>query len=234
MNYFSYYYLSNYYYLILVVPVLIISLIASARVNSSFNKYSKVLSSRNLTGAQAAFEVLRYYGITNVQIEKVNGKLTDHYDPRTNVIRLSDSVYNSTSVAAIGVACHEAGHAAQYAQSYAPIKIRNLVLPAANLGSRAGFPLALIGFLLNFEFLAIAGIAFFSFAVLFQLVTLPVEFNASKRALNVISEVDILSVDEKAGAKKVLTAAAMTYVAALAVSIANLLRLILMFNRKRR
>ena len=234
MNYFSYYYLSNYYYFILVVPVLIISLIASARVNSSFNKYSKVLSSRNLTGAQAAFEVLRYYGITNVQIEKVNGKLTDHYDPRTNVIRLSDSVYNSTSVAAIGVACHEAGHAAQYAQSYAPIKIRNLVLPAANLGSRAGFPLALIGFLLNFEFLAIAGIAFFSFAVLFQLVTLPVEFNASKRALNVISEVDILSVDEKAGAKKVLTAAAMTYVAALAVSIANLLRLILMFNRKRR
>ena len=234
MNYFSYYYLSNYYYLILVIPVLIISLIASARVNSSFNKYSKVLSSRNLTGAQAAFEVLRYYGITNVQIEKVNGKLTDHYDPRTNVIRLSDSVYNSTSVAAIGVACHEAGHAAQYAQSYAPIKIRNLVLPAANLGSRAGFPLALIGFLLNFEFLAIAGIAFFSFAVLFQLVTLPVEFNASKRALNVISEVDILSVDEKAGAKKVLTAAAMTYVAALAVSIANLLRLILMFNRKRR
>ncbi|MBR5191113.1 MAG: zinc metallopeptidase [Clostridia bacterium] len=218
----------------LVVPVLIISLIASARVNSSFNKYSKVLYSRNLTGAQAAFEVLRYYGITNVQIEKVNGKLTDHYDPRTNVIRLSDSVYNSTSVAAIGVACHEAGHAAQYAQSYAPIKIRNLVLPAANLGSRAGFPLALIGFLLNFEFLAIAGIAFFSFAVLFQLVTLPVEFNASKRALNVISEVDILSVDEKAGAKKVLTAAAMTYVAALAVSIANLLRLILMFNRKRR
>ncbi|MBR5544472.1 MAG: zinc metallopeptidase [Clostridia bacterium] len=234
MNYFSYYYLSNYYYLILVIPVLIISLIASARVNSSFNKYSKVLSSRNLTGAQAAFEVLRYYGITNVQIEKVNGKLTDHYDPRTNVIRLSDSVYNSTSVAAIGVACHEAGHAAQYAQSYVPIKIRNLVLPAANLGSRAGFPLALIGFLLNFEFLAIAGIAFFSFAVLFQLVTLPVEFNASKRALNVISEVDILSVDEKAGAKKVLTAAAMTYVAALAVSIANLLRLILMFNRKRR
>ena len=234
MNYFSYYYLSNYYYFILVVPVLIISLIASARVNSSFNKYSKVLSSRNLTGAQAAFEVLRYYGITNVQIEKVTGKLTDHYDPRTNVIRLSDSVYNSTSVAAIGVACHEAGHAAQYAQSYVPIKIRNLVLPAANLGSRAGFPLALIGFLLNFEFLAIAGIAFFSFAVLFQLVTLPVEFNASKRALNVISEVDILSVDEKAGAKKVLTAAAMTYVAALAVSIANLLRLILMFNRKRR
>ena len=127
MNYFSYYYLSNYYYLILVVPVVILSMVASARVNSSFKKYSQVFSARNLTGAQAAFEVLRYYGITNVQIERVNGNLTDHYDPRTNVIRLSDSVYNSTSVAAIGVACHEAGHAAQYAQNYAPIKIRSLV-----------------------------------------------------------------------------------------------------------
>ena len=234
MNYFSYYYLSNYYYLILVVPVVIISMIASARVNSSFKKYSQVFSSRNLTGAQAAFEVLRHYGITNVQVERVNGNLTDHYDPRTNVIRLSDSVYNSTSVAAIGVACHEAGHAAQYAQSYAPIKIRNLVLPVANLGSRAGIPLAIIGFFLNFEVLAIAGIVFFSFAVLFQLITLPVEFNASKRALDVISDADILSENEKVGAKKVLTAAAMTYVAALAVSIANLLRILLMFNRRRK
>ncbi len=234
MNYFSYYYLSNYYYLILVVPVVILSMIASARVNSSFKKYSQVFSSRNLTGAQAAFEVLRHYGITNVQVERVNGNLTDHYDPRTNVIRLSDSVYNSTSVAAIGVACHEAGHAAQYAQSYAPIKIRNLVLPVANLGSRAGIPLAILGFFLNFEVLAIAGVVFFSFAVLFQLITLPVEFNASKRALDVISDADILSENEKVGAKKVLTAAAMTYVAALAVSIANLLRILLMFNRRRK
>ena len=234
MNYFSYYYLSNYYYLTLVVPVVILSMIASARVNSSFKKYSQVFSSRNLTGAQAAFEVLRHYGITNVQVERVNGNLTDHYDPRTNVIRLSDSVYNSTSVAAIGVACHEAGHAAQYAQSYAPIKIRNLVLPVANLGSRAGIPLAIIGFFLNFEVLAIAGIVFFSFAVLFQLITLPVEFNASKRALDVISDADILSENEKVGAKKVLIAAAMTYVAALAVSIANLLRILLMFNRRRK
>lgn len=234
MNYFSYYYLSNYYYLILVVPVVILSMVASARVNSSFKKYSQVFSSRNLTGAQAAFEVLRHYGITNVQVERVNGNLTDHYDPRTNVIRLSDSVYSSTSVAAIGVACHEAGHAAQYAQSYAPIKIRNLVLPVANLGSRAGIPLAIIGFFLNFEILAIAGIVFFSFAVLFQLITLPVEFNASKRALAVITDADILSENEKVGAKKVLTAAAMTYVAALAVSIANLLRILLMFNRRRK
>ncbi|MBR5321142.1 MAG: zinc metallopeptidase [Clostridia bacterium] len=234
MNYFSYYYLSNYYYLILVVPVVILSMIASARVNLSFKKYSQVFSARNLTGAQAAFEVLRYYGITNVQIERVNGNLTDHYDPRTNVIRLSDSVYNSTSVAAIGVACHEAGHAAQYAQNYAPIKIRSLVLPVANLGSRAGIPLAILGFLLNFEILAMAGVIFFSFAVLFQLITLPVEFNASKRALDVISSADILSENEKTGAKKVLTAAAMTYVAALAVSIANLLRILLMFNRRRK
>lgn len=234
MNYFSYYYLSNYYYLILVVPVVILSMIASARVNSSFKKYSQVFSARNLTGAQAAFEVLRYYGITNVQIERVNGNLTDHYDPRTNVIRLSDSVYNSTSVAAIGVACHEAGHAAQYAENYAPIKIRSLVLPVANLGSRAGIPLAILGFLLNFEILAMAGVIFFSFAVLFQLITLPVEFNASKRALDVISSADILSENEKTGAKKVLTAAAMTYVAALAVSIANLLRILLMFNRRRK
>ena len=234
MNYFSYYYLSNYYYLILVVPVVILSMIASARVNSSFKKYSQVFSARNLTGAQAAFEVLRYYGITNVQIERVNGNLTDHYDPRTNVIRLSDSVYNSTSVVAIGVACHEAGHAAQYAQNYAPIKIRSLVLPVANLGSRAGIPLAILGFLLNFEILAMAGVIFFSFAVLFQLITLPVEFNASKRALDVISSADILSENEKTGAKKVLTAAAMTYVAALAVSIANLLRILLMFNRRRK
>lgn len=233
-DYFSYYYLSNYYYFILVVPVLILSMIASAKVNSSFKKYSRVFSSRNLTGAQAAFEVLRYYGISNVQIERVSGNLTDHYDPRTNIIRLSDNVYNSTSVAAIGVACHEAGHAAQYAQNYAPIKIRSIILPAANLGSKAGIPLAILGFLLNFEVLAVAGIIFFSFAVVFQLVTLPVEFNASKRALNVISDADILSVEEKKGARKVLTAAAMTYVAALAVSIANLLRIILMFNRRRK
>ncbi len=234
MDYFSYYYLSNYYYVILVLPVMIFSMIASARVNSSFKKYSKVMSARRITGAQAAFEILRYYGITNVQIERVSGNLTDHYDPRTNVIRLSDSVYNSTSVAAIGVACHEAGHAAQYAQSYVPIKIRNFILPVANLGSKLGFPLAILGFFLGFEPLAMFGVIFFAFAVVFQLVTLPVEFNASKRALSVIGEVDLLGEEEKNGAKKVLTAAAMTYVAALAVSVANLFRLILMVNRRKK
>lgn len=232
-GYFSYYYLSNYYYVILVLPMVIFSVIASARVNSSFKKYSKVMSSRRITGAQAAFEVLRHYGITNVQIERVSGNLTDHYDPRTNVIRLSDSVYSSTSVAAIGVACHEAGHAAQYAQSYVPIKIRNKILPLANIGSKAGIPLAILGYFLNFEPLALVGVVFFAFAVVFQLVTLPVEFNASKRALDVISDVDILSEQEKKGAKNVLSAAAMTYVASLAVSIASLLRLILTINRRR-
>lgn len=233
-GYFDYYYLSNYYYIVLVVPMVILSLIASAKVKSSFNKYSKVLSQRNITGSQVAFEILRYYGITDVKIERVSGNLTDHFDPRTNVIRLSDNVYNSTSVAAIGVACHEAGHAAQYAQNYAPIKIRNTVLPVANLGSKLGIPLAIFGLLLGFEPLAYAGVIFFSFAVIFQLITLPVEFNASNRAIQVIAEADILNENEKAGAKKVLSAAAMTYVAALAVSIANLLRLILTINRRRK
>ena len=233
-GYFDYYYLSNYYYMILVLPMIILSMIASAKVNSSFKKYSKVLSQRGLTGAQAAFEILRHYGITDVKIERVSGNLTDHYDPRTNVIRLSDNVYNSTSVAAIGVACHEAGHAAQYAQNYAPIKIRNTVLPVANLGSKLGIPLAILGFFLGFTSLAYAGVIFFSFAVLFQLITLPVEFNASKRAIQVIGDADILSEEEKVGARKVLTAAAMTYVASLAVSIASLLRLILTVNRRRK
>ncbi len=232
-GFYSYHYMSNYYYIILVLPMVILSVIASSRVNSSFKKYSQVLSSRRITGAQAAFEILRYYGITNVQIERVSGNLTDHFDPKANVIRLSDKVYNSTSVAAIGVACHEAGHAAQYAQGYSPIKIRNTILPLANIGSKAGIPLAILGLALSFEPLALAGVIFFSFAVIFQLVTLPVEFNASKRALNVISEVDILSDEEKKGAKSVLSAAAMTYVAALAVSIANLLRLVLSMNRRR-
>ena len=233
-GYFDYYYLSNYYYMILVLPMIILSMIASAKVNSSFKKYSKVLSHRGLTGAQAAFEILRHYGITDVKIERVGGNLTDHYDPRINVIRLSDNVYNSTSVAAIGVACHEAGHAAQYAQNYAPIKIRNTVLPVANLGSKLGIPLAILGFFLGFTSLAYAGVIFFSFAVLFQLITLPVEFNASKRAIQVIGYADILSEEEKVGARKVLTAAAMTYVASLAVSIASLLRLILTVNRRRK
>ena len=234
MNYFSYYYLSNYNYIIFVLPFVILSFIASARVNASFKRYSSVFSQRGLTGAQAAFEVLRYYGITDVKIEKVSGKLTDHYDPKANVIRLSEAVYNSTSVAAIGVACHEAGHAAQYSESYFPIKLRTLIFPIASLGSKLGFPLAIIGFFLGFEPLALAGVVFFAFAAFFQFATLPVEFNASKRALNVIDETAILYDEEKTGAQKVLTAAAMTYVAALAVSLGNLIRLIFIVNRRKR
>lgn len=233
MNYFSYYYLSNYSYIIFVLPFIILSLIASARVNASFKKYSSVFSQRGLTGSQAAFEILRYYGITYVKIERVSGNLTDHFDPKSNVIRLSDKVFDSTSVAAIGVACHEAGHAAQYAQSYVPIKIRNFIFPVASLGSKLGFPLAILGFFLGFEPLALAGVVFFGFAVFFQLATLPVEFNASRRALAVIDETGILDIDERTGAKKVLTAAAMTYVAALAVSLGNLIRLIFIVNRRR-
>lgn len=234
MNYFSYYYLSNYSYIIFVLPFVILSLIASARVNSSFKKYSFVFSKRGLTGSQAAFEILRYYGITDVKIERVSGNLTDHFDPKSNIIRLSDKVFDSTSVAAIGVACHEAGHAAQYAQSYVPIKIRNFIFPVASLGSKLGFPLAILGFFLGFEPLALAGVIFFGFAVFFQFATLPVEFNASRRALAVIDETGILDMDEKIGAKKVLTAAAMTYVAALAVSLGNLIRLIFIVNRRRK
>ena len=229
----SYYYGFDWTYIVIVLPCVILSLWANSQVNNTFKRYSKQLSTRRITGAEAAKRVLSANGVYNVRIEQVSGNLTDHYDPRTNVIRLSDNVYSSTSVAAIGVACHEAGHAAQYAQSYAPIKIRNKILPLANIGSKAGIPLAFLGYFLNFEPLALAGVVFFAFAVIFQLVTLPVEFNASKRALNVISDVDILSEQEKKGAKNVLSAAAMTYVASLAVSIASLLRLILTINRRR-
>lgn len=216
------------------MPMVIFSVIASAKVNSAFKKYSSVFSVRGLTGAQAAAEVLRYYGISDVEIHHVSGELTDHYDPKTNVIRLSDKVYNSSSVAAIGVACHEAGHAAQYAQGYSPVKIRTLIYPACSIGSKLGFPLAIIGLIFSFDFLVTLGIAFFGLAVLFQILTLPVEFNASRRAIRVIDEIGVLQGEEIYGARKVLTAAALTYIASLAVSVANLLRLVLLANRKRR
>lgn len=233
MGYYSYYYASN-YYIILVLPMILLSVIASVKVKSTFNKYSAFHSLRGLTGAQAASEVLRFYGISNVAVEHVAGELTDHYDPKLNVIRLSDKVYNSTSVAAIGVACHEAGHAAQYAEGYAPVKVRSVIYPACSIGSKIGFPLAILGIVFSFNFLVTLGIAFFGLAVFFQLVTLPVEFNASRRAVRVIDETGILQTEEIKGVKKVLTAAALTYVASLAVSLANLLRLVLLANRRRR
>lgn len=228
------YFYFDYYYIILVVPVIIASLIIQSKLKSTYAKYSGVNNVKNLTGAQAAQMVLNYYGIYNVQIESTPGMLSDHYDPTKNVIRLSDGVYNSTSVAAIGVACHEAGHAAQHAQGYTPIKIRNTILPVCNIGSTLSMPLLLIGLVLSFEPLIWIGIGFFSFVSVFQLVTLPVEFNASKRALSVIESNGLLTFEEKQGAAKVLKMAAMTYVAALATSVAQLLRLILRYGGRRR
>lgn len=222
-------------YILLVVPALILSVIAQVAVKKAFASYSGVYSKSGYSGAQAAEAVLRRYNITNVRIEMCSGKLTDHYDPRSNVIRLSESVYSSTSIAAIGVACHEAGHAAQYAGNYMPIKIRNAIIPVCRIGSYAGIPLAVLGLVLSFEPLVTFGLLLYSFIMIFQLATLPVELNASRRALNVIEETGLLR-DEKelAGAKKVLRAAASTYVAALAVSLANLLRFVIMFNNRRR
>ena len=228
-------YSGTYWYLLLVVPAFILSLAAQVAVKRAYSKMSEVYSKSGHSGASAAGVVLRYYGITNVRIEQVSGKLTDHYDPTSNVIRLSEGVYGSTSIAAIGIACHEAGHAAQHAQGYVPIKIRNSILPVCKVGSYIGIPLAAVGYFLSFEPLILAGLLLYSFIMLFQLATLPVELNASRRALQVIEETGLLpGNDEYKGAKKVLTCAAMTYVAALAVSMANLLRFIIMFTGRRR
>lgn len=221
------------YYILLVVPALIFALYAQLKVKTTFSSYSNIGNYRGLTGASAAQEILRYYGITNVNIERVRGKLTDHYDPRDNVIRLSQDVYDSTSIAAIGVACHEAGHAAQHAEGYKPIKVRNAILPICNIGSTLGLPLAFIGLIFNYPTLMMVGIIFYMFVALFQLATLPVEFNASIRAIKVIEETNIMTQEENEGAKKVLKAAAMTYVAALAVSLANILRLVFLANNRR-
>ena len=236
---FGYYYGFDLTYLVIVLPCLILAMIASANVNSTFKRYSKVGSMRRISGAQAAQRVLSANGVSVVRIERISGNLTDHFDPKTNVIRLSDSVYDSTSVAAIGVACHEAGHAVQYAQHYAPIKLRAAIIPITNIGSQLAMPLILLGLLLNlgenvsYGFVY-AGIACFSLSLVFQLVTLPVEFNASRRAMNAIADGDILTDEEQKGARKTLTAAAMTYVAATAVALAQLLRLVLLFGGRRR
>ncbi len=224
----------DYYYLILVVPAIIISLIAQANVKSTYRKMSSVQNRKNITGAQAAYSVLSFCGLANtVRIENVTGNLTDHYDPRTNVIRLSNGVYSGTSIASIGIACHEAGHAIQHAEGYAAIKIRNAILPVANFGSSAGVLIAILGYFLGYQAIVNIGIILFAAVVVFQLVTLPVEFNASSRAMKLIAEKGLLYEDELPKARKVLTAAAMTYVASLLVSIMSLLRLILRTNRRR-
>lgn len=222
----------DYYYIILVLPAVLLSLIAQIGVKSTYKSMSRIQNRSGLTGAAAAARVLSYYGINNVRIEPVGGNLTDHYDPRDNVIRLSSQVFSGNSIAAVEIACHEAGHAAQHAEGYAPIKVRNAVLPIANIGSSAGIWLAVIGYILGYGFLTNLGIILFSAVVVFQLVTLPIEFNASSRAMKVINETGMLLEEEQRGARKVLTAAAMTYVAALLVSIMSLLRLILRYNSK--
>lgn len=223
----------DYYYLILVVPALIISGIAQWKVKSTYAKMSHFLNSRGLSGAEAAAKVLSYYGITNVQIHQTQGRLSDHYDPRSNVIRLSPEVFSGRTIASVGIACHEAGHAAQHAQNYAPIKVRNAILPVANIGSSLGFAIAIFGYFLGFGMLIDIGIILFASVTVFQLVTLPIEFNASKRALSVITETGMLDEIETGKAKQVLSAAAMTYVAALLVSIMSLLRLILRTRNRR-
>ena len=230
---FGYYYFDIYYF-ILIIPVLIVSLIIQAKLKSTFNKFSRIGNARNITGAQAAEMVLRYYNIQDVRIERINGSLTDCYDPVNKVIKLSDTVFDNPSIAAVGVACHEAGHAAQHAEKYMPIKVRNSILPVCNIGSRLSIPLLILGVIFSFEPLIWIGIGFFAFTSLFQFITLPVEFNASNRAINVIESTGILSYEEKNGASKVLKMAAMTYVASLAMSLAQLLRLILRYGGNRR
>lgn len=222
----------DYYYLILVVPTLIFAIFTQIWLKNTYKKYSGLRNLRGLTGADAAMNVLRHYQIYDVKIEHISGRMTDHYDPRTKVIRLSDGVYNGTSIAAVGIACHEAGHAAQHANGYVPIKIRNAIIPICNIGSMAGIPLAIIGLFLSSELLINVGLLLYSFVAIFQLATLPVEFNASARAISVIKDSGMLMADEVPGARKMLTAAAMTYVAALATSLANLLRLLLIFGRR--
>ncbi len=234
-----YFYGFDWTYIVIVLPCILLSLWASASVKSTFNRYAKQYSSRRISGAQAAQRVLAGNGVSGVRIERVSGNLTDHYDPKTNVIRLSDGVYDSTSTAAIGVACHEAGHAVQYAQNYAPIKLRAAIIPITNFGSKLAMPLILLGVLFsfggNFSYtLVYLGIGCFCLSLVFQLITLPVEFNASRRAMQAIREAEILTQEEQIGARKTLTAAAMTYVAAVAVALAQLLRLILLFGRPRR
>lgn len=239
-----YFYGVDIYYILLVLPAMLFSLWASARVNSTFKRYSQVRNSRGMTGADAARAVLAANGVTGVRIERVSGNLTDHYDPRDNVIRLSDSVYDAATPAAVGVAAHEAGHAVQYATNYAPIKIRAAIVNVTNIGSKLSIPLIVIGLLLMsirslaaysdfFYYVALFGVLCFGLCVVFQLVTLPTEYNASSRAKQTIESCNMLTLEEQNGVKKVLSAAALTYVAALTVAIANFLRLLMIVGRRR-
>ena len=232
LGYPMYYGFDSTYLLVLVAAIF--SMWASARVNSTYNKYGQVRSMQGLTGAEAAQRILYYAGLSNIRVEHISGNLTDHYDPKSKVLRLSDSTHSSTSVAAIGVAAHECGHAIQDAEGYSPLRLRSTLVPAANLGSKLGIPIILLGVLLGSNYMLVQlGIWVFSLAVLFQLVTLPVEFNASNRAMKILDERGMLGQEELGMCKKVLSAAAMTYVAAAAASIIQLLRLVLLFGRRR-
>ena len=226
---FGYYYDPTY---ILLIIGFALTLFASFGVKATFSKYQNVYNMRGLTAAQAARQILDRNGLTNVRIEHVSGNLSDHFDPRSNVVRLSDSTYGSTSVGAIGVAAHECGHAVQYAVGYAPIKIRNSIVPVVNIGNALSMPLFFIGLIFSMEPLALFGALLFGLVLVFQLVTLPVEFNASSRAIKILDEYDLLGNDELRGAKKVLRAAAMTYVAGTAATALQFLRLLLILNRR--
>ena len=229
----------DWYYIALVLPAVIFSIWASARVNSTFSKYSGQRILSQMTGSDAARMILDYNGLHNVRIERVSGNLTDHYDPRSGVIRLSDAVYQGSTSAAVGVAAHECGHAIQHAKGYFPLKIRNAIVPITNIGSRLSMPLILIGIFLSYtssSYISIAylGVACFSLCAIFQLVTLPTEYNASRRAMNALENSGRLTSSELNGSKKVLNAAALTYVAALAVSLMQLLSLLMRVRRNDR
>ena len=220
-------------YLVLVLPAVIFALWAQSNVNGTFNKYSKI-TVPGMTGYDSARAILDANGLEHVRIERISGNLTDHFDPRSNVIRLSDAVYGVSSAAAVGVAAHEAGHAVQYAVKYAPMKWRSAIIPITNIGSNLAMPLVLLGIIFSYPTLAYIGVAAFGLSTLFQLITLPVEFNASGRAMEALKSSGRLNSEEISASGKVLRAAALTYVAALAVSLANLLRLISVVNRSRR
>lgn len=228
-----YYYGFDYTYLVFVLPALLIALVAQIKVKTTFHKYAKVMNARGLSGAEVAAKILSSNGVLDVAVQRVAGNLTDHFDPTARVIRLSQSVYDSHSVAAVGVAAHEAGHALQYAEDYFPIRLRAAIIPVTKVGSALSWPLIILGLVFSFGLLVNLGIILFSVVTLFQLVTLPVEFNASRRALNILQQQGILAPEELGGARKVLTAAAMTYVAALLVSVMQLLRLIALFSNRR-
>ncbi len=231
---FRYYYGFDIYYLVLILPAMLLGLWAQARVNSTFNRYSHVRCRQGYTGSQIARRIWDANGLTDVRIEGIRGNLTDHYDPTARVVRLSDSVYDSPSIAAIGVAAHEVGHAIQHANSYAPLTIRNAIIPVTNIGSKLSIPLILLGVVMSFQPLVTVGIVAFSLMAVFQLITLPVEFNASSRALATLNGEHYLDEEEVYGARKVLSAAALTYVAALVMSLAQLMRLIALFGNRDR